>query len=347
MCKKIRCKHISNTIYVLIYLCLCALSIFLVWGVLMKYASNNSSFKTVSLPITMYPVITICFPDIANLTYGKEFTILKYKKFEEYLADKSLHNNELVEGENFKVETHLLTVQTAYMGNCFQLTSLAHEIETRLNQFIVIKFLQEKYATIADLYFTSKSNANGALMSWWMDGDNFVIRLNKNTRLTYGISQKLYDYLSFKNKCTPGEKSFYDCFRKTINSSIFSNCSTKCLPFELTLNSNESLAMCKTNSEEHHCAKVTLWEHFQDVEELGICKRPCTINEYRGYKIYDSSSTPTTSVLSYYFLVPRNVTGRIEYLIFDTIGMITAFGGTLGLCIGFSLKGSDISRFVH
>ena len=323
-------------------MCLCALSLFLVWGVLMKYASNNSSFRRVSLPISTYPTITICFPENGNLTYGKEFKILKYKKFEEYLADKSLQNNELVEGKNHKEETDLIIVETAYMGNCFQLTPLAHKIEIRLNQFIVIKFMQEKYATNADLYFTSKSNAKGALMSSWMDGDNFAIRLSKNTRLTYGIYQKLYDYLPFKNKCTPGERSFYDCFKQTINSSIFSNCSTKCLPLNLFLNSNESLPMCKTNSDEDHCGRVTLWEHLQDVEELGMCKRPCTINEYQGYKIYDSSSNPTTSVLSYYFLVPRYVTGRIEYLIFDTIGMFTAFGGTLGLCIGFSLKGSDI-----
>ena len=55
--------------------------------------------------------------------------------------------------------------------------------------------------------------------------------------------------------------------------------------------------------------------------------------------MYGSSSTPTTPTLSFYFLVPRHVTGRIEYLIFDTICMFTAIGGTLGLCIVFSLKG--------
>ena len=345
MCNLIKCKHISRTIYVLIYLCLCTFSLFLVWEVLMKYASKNSSFQFVSLPITTYPIITICFPGNPYLTYGKEFTIFKYKSQEEFWADISYQNNELIEGENVKEETYLTTIQTAYMGKCFQLTSLARHIETKFYQSIVIKFKHENHSTNANLYFTSKSNANGALMSLWMDGDNLAIPLNINTYSDYGISQKSHEYLEFKNKCSLGEESFYECFRKTINSTIFSKCATKCLPFQSPMNSNESFPLCKL-SEEYNCATDVVWQHHLEVEESGICKRPCTINEYHGYKTYESSSTPTTSILSFYFLVPRHVTGRIEYLIFDTIGMFTAIGGTLGLCIGFSLKGNHVHGFV-
>ena len=178
-----------------------------------------------------------------------------------------------------------------------------------------------------------------------MDGwrDNLAIPLNINTYSDYGISQKHHEYLELKNKCTLGEESFYECFRQTINSTIFSKCPTKCLPFQSPMNSNESFPICKL-SEEYNCATDVVWQHHLEVEELGICKRPCTINEYHGYRTYwRSNSAKTTSVLSYYFLIPRHVTGRIEYLIFDTIGMFTAIGGTLGLCIGFSLKGIPIN----
>ena len=95
-----KCNHISKTLYILVYFCLCVFSLFLVWEVLMKYASKNSSFQTVSLPITRNPVVTICFHGNATFTYGNEFTIFKYKRYNEYLADLSLQNNELKEGEN-------------------------------------------------------------------------------------------------------------------------------------------------------------------------------------------------------------------------------------------------------
>ena len=335
----IKLKHISKTIYLLVYVCLCAFSIFLVWEVLMKYASKKSSFQTVSLPITRNPVITICFHGNATFTYGNEFTIFKYKRYDEYLADLSLQNNELKEGENDNEETNLVSIQTAYKGKCFQLMSLSRHIETKFNQVIVIKFKHENHSTNADLFLTSKSNSNGALMSFWMDGDNLAIRMNKNSYSEYGISHMRHEYLEFKNKCTLGEVSFYECFKQTLNSTILSKCSKKCLPFKISLNSEEFLPICKINSKENDCATNAVWQHFLEVEESGICKRPCTINEYHGYKMYESSSTPTTSTFSFYFLVPRHVTGRIEYLIFDTIGMFTAIGGTLGLCIGFSLKG--------
>ena len=335
-----KCNHISKTLYILVYFCLCVFSLFLVWEVLLKYASKNSSFQTVSLPITRNPVITICFPGNPNLTYGEEFTIFKYKKQEEYWTDTSWQNNELIEGKNINEETNLVTIQTAYMGKCFQLTSLSHHIETKFYQVIAIKFKQDNYSSKADLYFTSKSNANGALMSFWMDGDNLAIKLKKNTYTEYGISHYLHEYLEFKNKCTLGEKSFYECLKRTINSTIFSKCSAKCLPFQLSTASNGSYPMCKINSEENNCIADAIWQYQVEVEDSGICKRPCTINEYHGYRTYwRSNSAKTTSVLSYYFLIPRHVTGRIEYLIFDTIGMFTAIGGTLGLCIGFSLKG--------
>ena len=41
---------------------------------------------------------------------------------------------------------------------------------------------------------------------------------------------------------------------------------------------------------------------------------------------------------------PPEMTVKEEYLIYDMVSMISAIGGTMGLCVGFSFN--DISSFV-
>ena len=43
-----------------------------------------------------------------------------------------------------------------------------------------------------------------------------------------------------------------------------------------------------------------------------------------------------------YFLPPERKKIAEEYLLYDVIGVIGAVGGTLGLCIGFSIFGKII-----
>ena len=46
-----------------------------------------------------------------------------------------------------------------------------------------------------------------------------------------------------------------------------------------------------------------------------------------------------------YFLPPERKKIAEEYLLYDIIGVVGAVGGTLGLCIGFSIFGKSIAEY--
>ena len=48
-----------------------------------------------------------------------------------------------------------------------------------------------------------------------------------------------------------------------------------------------------------------------------------------------------------FFMPPQTKKVAEEYLLYDTVGVIGAVGGTLGLCIGFSMFGAELSKIIH
>ena len=333
-----RRKYCAFVFYISIYVGLCVLSTLFVWEVFIKFNSKDSSFLRGMTKIKNYPTITVCFPNNKNLTYGKDFSISKYKTYDEYLNNETKHQNILVLGKNDFPEVFLTQVQSAFLGNCFQMQSTSSVIDTKFYKVITIDFVEEELNTDAIFYFTSKNNKNGVLMSYWTDGDALVIQLNKKTYMEHGIAEEYYLYQESLNvKCQNKDTSFYDCFIPHLSKTNFSKCPKKCLPFSLKSNATNDLPLCKPNSEEHKCAKSYSYKMLQTTQSEEICKRSCQINQYVGYKTFESLSE--TSTLAYYFLMPPEAVEQNEYLVYDIIGMISAVGGTLGLFIGFSFKG--------
>ena len=91
------------------------------------------------------------------------------------------------------------------------------------------------------------------------------------------------------------------------------------------------LPSCKTEMEKACFASVA-----KDVHN-DIASKPCTRLEYSWVEIQDISIEEKHKVT---FLLqmgsPKTVSVNEEYLIYDFVAMISAVGGTMGLCIGFS-----------
>ena len=72
-----------------------------------------------------------------------------------------------------------------------------------------------------------------------------------------------------------------------------------------------------------------------------ILAKPCTKLQYnvqwsshKGHK-----NPPNQAKFKLQFITPPRVIVKEEYLIYDAIGMVSAIGGTMGLCISFSFSG--------
>ena len=94
------------------------------------------------------------------------------------------------------------------------------------------------------------------------------------------------------------------------------------------------------NTEEFTCSAFYMFEYLQNVSASGICPRSCRINAYSG-KITYTEVVKDRFAIAYYYLPPATKEVAEEYLIYDIIGVIGAVGGTLGLCIGFSIFGKN------
>ena len=84
-----------------------------------------------------------------------------------------------------------------------------------------------------------------------------------------------------------------------------------------------------------------MFEYLQNVSASGICPRSCRINAYSGKITYTEVSKDRFAIC-YYYLPPAIKEVAEEYLIYDFIGVIGAVGGTLGICIGFSIFGKNL-----
>ena len=94
-----------------------------------------------------------------------------------------------------------------------------------------------------------------------------------------------------------------------------------------------------TSENEIHC-----FDSAAAAAEKEILLRPCTKVSYK----VEASTYPSLSegnkATFWVKFSSQTVAVKEEYLIYDLVTMISAIGGTMGLCIGFSFN--DFSNFV-
>ena len=95
----------------------------------------------------------------------------------------------------------------------------------------------------------------------------------------------------------------------------------------------EHLPVCQS-TEEWKCAEKAILKAIE-IGEQDI-KKPCQTLEYRT-DISKSSDLPRNQIqFLLWFQYPAEVNVKEEYLIYDTVNLISSIGGTVGFCIGLS-----------
>ena len=114
---------------------------------------------------------------------------------------------------------------------------------------------------------------------------------------------------------------------------------------------HEDIQLCQPSTIDHKCAKniaFLLRLKLLARDSQSVCKlKPCFITQHKGIMTDETiSDDPSYSrTMLYYNHAPRTKTNYEEFIIYDFVGMLGSFGGTLGLFVRFSFVGC-ISTFL-
>ena len=335
-----------------LFLGLCTLSAYFMREVVDKFISRDTSFKVYEEFIDEIPTMVLCSSDNSEISpplsiqknnsvrfnYGKDFTITYWQsilKNGKWVGDKIV----LDEGENNIPNRfiYLETLTTAWSGFCFKINETTVKIENGEWRYLSLKFnktVDQKNLPPWVVYFTSEKNAHGILRSWWFDGDIAVMYLKKFDRKQIILKPRKYKYLTNSNPSC-GEASFYECWgSKSVNIS-FNTCPRKCLPYSVPNNEYDKIPLCDTVVE-WDCAHKLYNMVMENITKSGICPKLCTVSHYSGEGLKHGRTD--SEYFGYWYTIAHPFTATIteEYLIYDTLTVISSVGGTLGMCIGFS-----------
>ena len=328
--------HVFKSIDWIIFLILCGFAILLTWEVLLKFWAKDSSMKRLSEHLETTPVIGICFSPIStNFIYGKDFNISRYFDYNDYKEDNE--RKWVVEKDEVN------EIITSYSGKCYKIPS--SKVNGRAYEIITVNFNQENINDVPNIkfYVTSDDNFFGILFSHWILGEVLDFEVQQNQFIGADLKEEKYIYLEETNDCLI-EVDILECFEQKLASTNFEDCPRKCLPYT---SQNKILPMCNIqDANEFDCAGLHTFFYLLNVTstEGYDCKPNCKITQYSGRITYQEKSD--TIAFRYSYSAPEMTTIHEEYLIYDSVGLISAIGGTLGIFIGFSIS-NTFSKFLH
>ena len=337
-------KHLK-LIETILFLGLCCLSTYFMWGVLVKFFAGETSFSQYEDRITAIPTVTFCFiksdAPKKKYKYETDFTI-------EYFYKGSFFRNTtimLAIGENSNTLGETVNLQrliTYILGYCYKISVANPSVNHNRAFYIYYKneTIAEKDLPTVKVYITSEENAYGVVVTHWRDGKYVTTQIDRNMVNYVALKQDKYQYLAANGKCS--HETFYECFSQQLALRLGES---KCSP-KVSL---PSLPICKTK-ETYEASLKAVYDVLPKIESLsafenGVCPKLCSRVDYNGElkigkRIEDLPyKTNATFVLDYKFK-QSSVTVYKEYVIYDAISMIGSVGGTLGMCIGFSFTGA-------
>ena len=193
----------------------------------------------------------------------------------------------------------------------------------------------------AGISFTTKNNSYCG-RPWWddlfYDGQAIEISAQKESTKWLRLSPVKYLYTKTHEDCR--DQPYYDqLFTKTLQLTK-GNCTKSCRPPDYILCNSEHKKVFKcTNEAESKC-----FYEQKRIAAKDMIEKPCTKIEYETNQWSESKTDNQSIEFWVEFSNPLKVTVKEEYLLFDMVAMVSSIGGTMGLCIGFSL--ADVTKWI-
>ena len=328
------------------FLALCVAGGALTYNAIQTYRTNETTLGTSLKPITKLPVITIC-----NV-YPVLFDIHFIYNYIHGTKDLVIGKETFIESENEYVKLEILT------EHCLKLTSrvVDGKLKKTSNRVIEVRIKDKEENedfgfSVFDVHdvsfgFVSEANYYGGFIEDWMDGKPFGVHSEQDEITIVKLEPEEYTYLQTEDESNCSEQTYLEQLKPHLVNANFSQCPSYCSPWLLPFQSD--LPLCGWGSEygdwhKRNCAREVLKDVMVNVNLKGMYSRPCHILQYSGeisaHKGLDHNDDYVAFGVRYQFTPPQMTVTYKEYLIFDTIGVVGAVGGTLGMVIGFSLTG--------
>ena len=274
----------------------------------------------------------------ADLKYGLEVNISWSIGNESFLA---LGLNSLNNG--LKLELEEIERPDLSFPQMFRITPLNYPRGMPKDYRYWLSYIFSSDTTVkkAGIAFTTKNNSYCG-RPWWddlfYDGQAIEISAQKESTKWLRLSPVKYLYTKTHEDCR--DQPYYDqLFTKTLQLTK-GNCTKSCRPPDYILCNSEHKKVFKcTNEAESKC-----FYEQKRIAAKDMIEKPCTKIEYET-KQWSESKTDNQSIEFWVeFSNPFKVTVKEEYLLFDMVAMVSSIGGTMGLCIGFSL--ADVTKWI-
>ena len=254
---------------------LALLTLFFIQGVYGNYRAGKTYYVTTQEPIAKYddnPTVTICFESRVELEMGRDFTA-------EYWYDDGehwtfMHN---VDGTMF---TKLKVADDGEIkSNCFMFKKMKVDITSQNKQLVLdFYFDEEDIVETPWVYFTSETNAHGAVAQRWFDGEVNRFQLRKDHSVTVGLENvHQHEYLS--QHCS--DRSFYECLASNLTDA--EDCASHGGLCEAVSLPSVHFPPCP-NPAAHNCSLNAFWAAF-DKESQCKKEKSCSAMEYRIHAI--------------------------------------------------------------
>ena len=329
-------KKFSDTYWKLlgwiVYISLMATSVWFTWGVLEKFAKQETAIQQYEDKIEAYPTISICnfwpyfeYQNNFNLTYTTNQSNGSSVEIVLKMGENDLGNSEGI--------VNLSIIYTRYDRMCYTINTNrnADYRETK------IKILSHDIKDLTlKIFFTSEKNSYGITRRDWRDGEFYSnsMSIGMRTDVTLTVEKTI------SLKCS--EESFYEYVASKLSEQVFEKCDNEtCLmtslpndPYQICPKYKELQNWGKFDDLESDCHWKIVKDLIQNITNNDEHLKTCITTKYSG--ISSKESTEEETEIRYKFALPLKAKVYEEYLIIDSIGLIGSVGGTLGMFIGFS-----------
>ena len=214
----------------------------------------------------------------------------------------------------------------------------------------VLSFNFEENTGYTNLVFRAGLTITTENNTWcglgYYDGENRDTFVQLGFTNVVAMKPEKFIYIQDNEKCR--DVPYVQITFEKISADVKENCTNSCrLPDYFMCKSYMEavghLPICATE-EADPCYTRAKQEAVKEMQRSNLHK-PCTKLQYKyDSTVWKSSPHDNQAKFEVKFLSPARVKVKEEYLIYNLVSMISAVGGTMGLCIGFSF--TQVSSFL-
>lgn len=322
-----------------IYTILLCLAIYLIYigDIVQKFQRRRTNFAEYGEEISELPTINLFLEYNTDdiLDYEKDFWVI-YQPDEGQSKSLTLGEN-YIEGVTFHLEVTVdkpgnTSIYFSYQTLVLKPLGFTSKMLVSHNLMLEFEESSDYKKSVSKVGFSlSAANNSYCGLATFPDGDveDTFVELGELSHAR--VIPEKYIFIQEVQECRT--QPYQQILSTKISEQIFDECDRPCKPSGWTCKFGVALDQIEI------CKSATGLKCFHEVESTvmsGIVAKPCTILQYK------ISATPYPIKLHnnvgirLIYSTPMQVSVKEEYLIYDMLAMISAIGGTMGLCIGFS-----------